>query len=485
MNLINEFFDEINITHSILESLYIMNHPSQPIQLYDGKLEIFQKGSISAIENKILGHGKIEIFWFPRPHIKFKICSQNRDELVVQFRIIDNNRDEDTYLKILESGITLKARINSSFISEESCQFSGRIIEPISEVLQREINYSIFHILNFNKYIGKPTISGDCDSRNICRVEFIVDNWRVTIDQVQEIDEKINLLNSQGGFLITHVGKLEKLDSGKFSVDEAKNFLLGEFKDSLSLARGLKVPVIGLSGYSDDSQKVWNYWDLRFDNSWKSTDSWFPSSKADILAEVLPGFIQWLRQEKDAAETALYSYLAANANEILEIRVILIQAALETLSHTLSVDNTEISSNRKCKRLKAAEKMRKLCAELKIPTDLPPPSIPNKSLNRTQQLLEAARPKPNPTLDNLVKAASQHSWKDGPHAITAIRNDIVHGKKKYDVSWEIMNDAANLGLWYLEMVFLAKAGYHGKYQNRLIRPRQYGEMEPVPWSQRP
>jgi hypothetical protein len=452
-----------------------MNKPSEPILLYKGQLEIIQKfisSNIEINENTIsaLVYGEIKVCWFPRPCIRFEVFSKNQDDFS-KIRAIDISRDNKTYIRILESSSILKIKISESNRNfQNTYNLSGRILVPVCEKFENEVNYSSFHLLNFNNYIGN--------------IKFSLDDWLISIDQVENIDEKINLLNSQGGFLITHIGRLAKRDSQKFSVDEAKNFLMGDFKDSLSFARGLKVPVVGFRGYDDESQQVWSYWDLPFDSSWKSTDSWFPSSEASILAEVLPGFIQWLNQERDIAETALYSYLEANSNPILEIRIILIQAALETLSHTLTVDHTETSSRKKCKRLKAAEKMRKLCTELKIPIDLPPPSVPNKSLNRTQQLLEAGRPEPNPKLNHLVKAASEHSWTDGPHSITAIRNDIVHGKKRYDVSWEIMNDTANLGLWYLEMIFLAKAGYEGKYQNRLVRPRQYGEMELVPWSRR-
>ncbi|WP_096292838.1 hypothetical protein [Nitrosomonas ureae] len=72
-------------------------------------------------------------------------------------------------------------------------------------------------------------------------------------------------------------------------------------------------------------------------------------------------------------------------------------------------------------------------------------------------------------------------WIDAPHALTEIRNSLIHPEhKKRDQLDSAYFDAWNLGLWYLEMGILAICNYEGAYGNRLKLNRM-GEVENVPW----
>ena len=77
--------------------------------------------------------------------------------------------------------------------------------------------------------------------------------------------------------------------------------------------------------------------------------------------------------------------------------------------------------------------------------------------------------------------SKQIKWLDAPHALTEIRNSLVHPEHKhrgrYDTAYY---EAWNLGLWYLEMSILAICNYTSTYGNRL-KQRWVGEIEDVPW----
>ena len=79
----------------------------------------------------------------------------------------------------------------------------------------------------------------------------------------------------------------------------------------------------------------------------------------------------------------------------------------------------------------------------------------------------------------------KEKWKDGPHALTDIRNSIVHPDK--DKRPEFMGDSyyqwCQLSLWYLDLVFLRLCGHKGYYANRLLASgRCEGQVERVPWA---
>ena len=83
----------------------------------------------------------------------------------------------------------------------------------------------------------------------------------------------------------------------------------------------------------------------------------------------------------------------------------------------------------------------------------------------------------------LYNFAEEHELKHGPHALTELRNDMVHARQRYDtVPSGVHYEAKNLGLWYVEMILLRFFKYRGVYSNRLVE-RWVGEVEHVPWAQ--
>jgi len=75
---------------------------------------------------------------------------------------------------------------------------------------------------------------------------------------------------------------------------------------------------------------------------------------------------------------------------------------------------------------------------------------------------------------------------DGPHIFVQIRNALVHGQERkrtelMKVPVKAKYQALQLGLWYIELIFLNILGYKGKYRNRTSGDPFALMGEKVPW----
>jgi hypothetical protein len=339
----------------------------------------------------------------------------------------------------------------------------------------------LFHVVNFHDFIGRPPsiLKQGLSSKHIERIVFEAKEWKITLDQLETTTDNVKSLNSQGGFAITHVGRLEKLNGQTFTGEDATDFL-NIIADFLSFARGFKVPLILLCGYDAKDNEIYQHWDSQIGHSWKYVNSWFPENEAHILANVFPGFLNWWNNWGELAKVTLYSYLESNYAPTLEVKILLSQLTLESMARVLLVEKDKIATETwfDARSTKASDKLRKLLERLKIPLEIPTEKPPKSS----PTFIERLKPESPQLLQNLRELALKHQWEDGLHALTTIRNDITHSKKKYDISFLEKLDASNMGLWYLELVLLAIFDYQGDYHNRLPKYQQNGEKEPVPWS---
>ena len=170
---------------------------------------------------------------------------------------------------------------------------------------------------------------------------------------------------------------------------------------------------------------------------------------------------RWANEEwRETLHEVIYWYL--NANEPArgtDAGIILAQTAIERLSYEFAVKEKRLLAVDGFKDLRASDRFRLLFSSLGIPLDIP-----------------AATPK----LQRLA-CNSQLKWLDAPHALTEIRNSLVHPEhKRRDQFRSVYYEAWNLSLWYLEMTILAICGYSGTYSNRL-KLHWVGQVEDVPW----
>jgi hypothetical protein len=344
-------------------------------------------------------------------------------------------------------------------------------VTPKSDKIKR----ATFHLFNFPKFSGPDdyiSITGTPphSCMKTCGHAILkADGWVVTIAAMDRTDDMCEALNRQGGFVITHMGRIERQDGSTFSSEQLKQILraLHAFL-SFSLGRwaGVAFPV----GFDQGGNRVFEQWGLPLTapGKWNGTFSWFDNCHGESLSETFPGFMTLWKDDKwhGTLWKAVYWYLIANgesgAGGHTDAGIILAQTALELLAWTHCVeDRMMVSAKAFEKGLTAADNLRLLSSSLGIPASIP-------------DCL--------PTLQSVLQAQKGCKWQDAMDAITSVRNSLVHPHIKTSFPEDACFEAWNLSMWYIDMVLLRLCGHKGKYGNRLILGRCAGTVEAVPWS---
>lgn len=93
------------------------------------------------------------------------------------------------------------------------------------------------------------------------------------------------------------------------------------------------------------------------------------------------------------------------------------------------------------------------------------------------------------SLTELISFVNDQELPDGIEAFVQIRNALVHcqeekRKKLKKIDDQILYDANDLGLWYLELAILNILNYTGKYQSRCVKAEWKGSnYRVVPWAE--
>jgi hypothetical protein len=447
-----EYFDSsLEQIPPALRPLYLTEEPNQPIQLYQGSLEITQG------ETVVTGTGNILLEWFPSLDVKFELSNPNHFFLSFQL--------DKASLKLLEFTPPVTTGV---FIYKKSESFiSGSLDNPF--ILQSEQNLSslLFHLINFRDFQGNGISTPNRRHFWHGRVVLEADNWSVIIDSLENFRDIKESLKSQGGYAVTHVGKLERSDRVTFTAEQADDFLTVLYL-FLSFSRGLRTPPILQVGNNISEEKVLEKWTCDYmTSSWTHVKSWFPNLQAQSLKKAFPGFLQRWKSPtwQEPIKLGIHWYLESNAQAgSIHGSIVLEQVAFELLSWVLVVEEKGLLSPDGFSKLPAADQLRLLLSQSGVPLKLPR------------------------SLVNLSQASSALNWVDGPQAFTEIRNAITHSgnqkkrQKIVQLPFPAIVEAYELGLWYLELVFLRLFEYQGDYFNRVAqKPRYQDNIEAVPW----
>lgn len=329
--------------------------------------------------------------------------------------------------------------------------------QVLGDMQARTSTSSIFHLFNFPDFLGKSkyAIPLPAGHRHIVLQD---DKWQIVIHSLKETKEAIDKAKQEGGCFLTHVGKLARIDGANFSGDETNEqyHLAANF---LSFVQGSRCWPVCIAGFDENGSMSWQTWASPPANT--PAQSWFDSHHIVQAETLFPLFSKrWQQSEswQDCLRSAIYWYMQSNTkggHPGIDSAIILAQAALERLTHHYVVVDRKMLSAEGFKALKVSDKLRMMFSSLNIPTDI-----------------TEATP-------DIQHAAVQCRWADAPHALTDIRNSLVHPDSKKRVNGCYF-DAWKLSLWYLELSILALCGYDGTYQNRLTA-RYVGQVEDVPW----
>ena len=368
----------------------------------------------------------------------------------------------------LENGTAIEVFcISHNYHSTDSITTSNCVLIPREgrcTLLKRDspMHSVDFRILNFPQFYGKQDTvfeSKDVDGIKTQRLGTVLlesSVYRISISALPELQENEKKLNSDGGYAITHTGHLTRSDGQSFLVEEVESLITHTLRLFLSFARGAFCAIVDIVGMNHEGEEVWNLCGNPIVAPWSvGGQSWFDTNHGQILVEVFAGFCACLNdtQKGDKIERGLHWYLAGNKGiGFVDADTVLVQAALEYFSH--------VQSDRVERGRTASESIRIALDELGICVDIPE------------------------SCQKLKCFAKEHELEHGPHALTELRNDMIHAHQRYgEVPSEVYFEAKNLGLWYVEMILLKHTGHDGLYGNRLNIRRSVGEVERVPWSQ--
>jgi hypothetical protein len=307
------------------------------------------------------------------------------------------------------------------------------------------INFPGFHVLY------GPAVSSESD-----RLDVTASGWCVGIRPPRhsvDVDAFRSSLYS-----VTHSCTMRRSDGATFSSGEARDMLI-TLCDALSFAAGRWVAPVFVAGSENDEKVVWKQWGSgRILPDVSTGGTWFDPHHAGSLTEILSGLLD-LRKSPERAEAfnvALYWYVRSGANAAgVDGGLILLQAALERLCWQRFVTGRRALSRGGFGKLPAEDHIRLLIEDCRIPTSIPP------------------------DLMALQSEAKARNWMDGPQALAAARNLLVHPEKLQPLPWA---ELWKLATWYLELVLLNTLGFAGQYSNRTLARRFVGAVERVPWA---
>jgi hypothetical protein len=290
--------------------------------------------------------------------------------------------------------------------------------------------------------------------------------WRLTLDARSDGKETKARLKDEGGQEVTHTASLRRQDERPFSDADARDALLavGHF---FGLTAGRWAAPLAAVGLDEAGAIVWRDWNPPASSPWRGALRAFDDRHPEALAEAFPGF---MRAWNDPIWNlpllyATQMYVEANGPVYAETALVIAQAALELLSWVRFVEDLGQFTPEEFDRVehKASGRLRELLQWLEVD-----PAIPTGLLA-------------------LYKEAGRRGWADGPNALDAMRNALIHPSKRTridntDVRARI--ELHDLAIWYVELALLRVLGHSGEYLNRL-GVREAGVVELVPWAREP
>lgn len=324
---------------------------------------------------------------------------------------------------------------------------------------------AIFHLFNFPDFRGG--LHQEVAPPGCALLVLESEEWKISLQELPggATSKAWGRIKNEGGCFLTHVVKMERKDGEPFSGEDAREqcFLLANF---LSFVRGGRCwPVCGV-GLDAVGGKTWEtFASPDISNPPYSWFNRFKASQAELLFPLFAKLWQQSEEWKDCLHSAIYWYAQANTSggsPGIDAAIILAQSALERLAYHYLVVDRKMISGKGFDGLRASDRLRMLFSVC---------GIPNEITNATPDIRQKN--------DSFSKDSK---WMDAPHAITDIRNSLVHPMSKKKVH-DCYVDAWKLSLWYLELSVLALCGYGDTYTSRLTA-KYVTDSEIVPWGKR-
>lgn len=419
-----------------------------PVPLFKGQVEVTRKG------RTLVGEGTVLLRFAPDARVAINVKLPADLDICMSWSFCDS----------AEFDLQLNGRKIDGFRGKFEADASGLDLDwhprslpmEVGDRHTKQLTCVVGHVFNFPDFRG-PQHPLENVPLGCSLLLLDADGWRCMLQALpnQGTRSVWERISEEGLCLLTHMVKLQRKDGATFSVEAAKRQLT-QLTQFLSFVKGSSNWVVCDVGFDADGARAWqSFCAPRLGESWYS---WADASQGQTLETLFPLFVARWNQSAEWREClshAIYWYTQANTGggqPGIDSALILVQAALERLAHHHAVVDQKLISAVGFKKLAASDKLRLLFSSLHLPLDIPSST---------------------PAIED---AANRYNWLDAPHAITLVRNSLVHPESKVQVS-DCYFDAWKLSLWYLELAMLAMCGYEGSYRSRL----EMGRTENVPW----
>ncbi len=369
--------------------------------------------------------------------------------------LISNRQGASTTFTLDDDGITVDGIIT---------EFQGNSIRVVTQaalefgvaVLLKEL---WFHIPNYHTFHGTP-ISREGGRTWDGRLMLDSGEWDITIDRLEEWrmggnDGLADKTATNHAHAISHIGRLTKKNGETFALQQARDDILECLRLFLSFSLGAWTAPILLTGLDESGARVACDWRAGTVDPCVWRPSWYPwPAEGRILSEVWRGFLRLWGEWGPGLMVCLEWYVQANTTKSPATGVVLSQTALELLFWKI-LGEPVLRADKAIEKIRFSDTLRLLLNTCQIKVDIPE------------------------SLTCLTSAAGDRNWADGPHVTSELRNTFVHGSKvakAADADVDVVQEAWQLALWYIEVVLLRKMGYAGLISSRLVR----GERASMP-----
>jgi hypothetical protein len=322
----------------------------------------------------------------------------------------------------------------------------------------------VVHWVNLPNILARGRIATDSHCWN-GRWQTEVDGWRLTLDRRHDYDS-ITEKKTAPMFVLTHVMEVRRVDGTSFDVASASQ-LLECLRVCFSFAFGRWVAPALPVGYDSTDQVVWEEWTSPICHPYQTIGAaWLYRLRSDDLAELVERALSAFLDSVRPGITRFQMVLAVQSVEagFVEQRIMAAFPALENLAWVTLVLGRLVPRQQYQDRRKwpGERRLRRLLELAQVPTGIDASAVPA-----------------------LAAFAAAENLDDGPAAVTAVRNRLIHPKNPHDQIYHLdglVQDAWLLSRHYLTLLILHSIGYRGSYV-KLVPPHGWaGDAKSVPWA---
>jgi hypothetical protein len=421
----------------------IMNEPNEKIQIYEGEFVV--KGE----QTEIPCTGTFKYEWYPTSGTNFSAQAFNvSKEQLLALRpnseviiVINGLIFGPAYI----TGITLSENPEFKGIMKHECVLGDKSIL---------VNSIRFSVPNLKAFIGDAIRIENTSSVLNGRIHLETSQYDIKIDLPLAHKDRLNLLHSDGGYLIMYSGEISS-KKGSISYQEAVE-MLQCVSFYLSFINGYQVSAIFLVGLFEQ-EAIWRDYTNYITHQYLPIISWTDAHSFTDFQSLWISFRElWLSESgNDFLRKVIHWYIEANYSPTFaESKIMIAQAGLELVFNWLIIEQQQLLVN---ESITAANKLRQLLHQMKIDFGIPP---------------------------GLSHITANTDYKTGPETFVIIRNSIVHQQEERRKNIDALPlmlryQVLQLGIWYLELSILFVLDYRGLYCTRTsTRPHR----ETVPWA---